>query len=254
MDNKLAVAGGGASASPLEEAVPESIFGEWFLSSHEGKGAVNFMGASATDILLHFNPRPEEGCIVLNSCAGGVWGSETKLPLPDARPLSASVVVSEAGFRISIGCESGAEVALEHRLDPSSFSGLRVDGLDPWVTDLVASVVIAEWNFQSSDATGSANIMAGPDDILLHINPRPSEGEIVLNSLLLGCWGAEERLPLPAARPLRINVCARNEGFVLRVDGGKPYMFLHRGDPSDFTGTRIDGASPWTKERVGVGH
>lgn len=52
-------------------------------------------------------------------------------------------------------------------------------------------------------------------DIILHINPRVNDRQLVLNSAPGGAWGGEERKPLTIQRgqPFSIIVMVAQEGF-----------------------------------------
>jgi len=55
-------------------------------------------------------------------------------------------------------------------------------------------------------------------DIVLHVNPRVTEHQLVLNSAPGGNWGGEERKPLNMARgqPFTLIIMVTEQGFKVR--------------------------------------
>lgn len=71
-------------------------------------------------------------------------------------------------------------------------------------------------------------------DILLHLNPRPSEGICVRNALIGGNWGDEEKwqpyFPFPNGKYFTLMIEVTNDAFRTMVNG-KPFVnFTHRTD------------------------
>jgi len=60
---------------------------------------------------------------------------------------------------------------------------------------------------------GSANFFGSNGEILLHINPRPDEERIVLNTFRSGDWGEEEELLFPVKLPIIFDVRVSDAGF-----------------------------------------
>ncbi len=56
------------------------------------------------DIVLHVNPRVNDGQLVLNAAPGGGWGSEERKPLALTRgqPFTIIIMVTEHGFKVKI--------------------------------------------------------------------------------------------------------------------------------------------------------
>jgi hypothetical protein len=77
---------------------------------------------------------------------------------------------------------------------------------------------------------GALAIRAG-DDIALHVNPRPHEGALVLNTLRRGAWGQEERLtgyPFDEGGELTLSVWAGPDGFHVQAGLGEGLPFCCR--------------------------
>ena len=73
---------------------------------HSGPGMV-FNIRQGDEIVLHFNPRFNEDCVVRNSHIGGSWGNEErhmdgKLPFTPDNFYSAVIICQESGYEIAI--------------------------------------------------------------------------------------------------------------------------------------------------------
>jgi Galactoside-binding lectin len=89
--------------------------------------AIDWVDASG-DILLHVNPRPTDGVVVLNSCAGGEWQEELVVegyPFvlePDV-PLTLAFEVLTDEFRVASGRRQLC--VFPHRAPPSTIIEVR---------------------------------------------------------------------------------------------------------------------------------
>ena len=63
------------------------------------------------------------------------------------------------------------------------------------------------------------NLANSRGDIVLHINPRVHDRQLVLNSAPGGAWGAEERKPLTIATGENFNliIMVTEQGFKVRL-------------------------------------
>ena len=67
-----------------------------------GWSSVNWM-TKEDNVIFHFNPRPSEGKIVMNTRVNGNWMAvEERIPYDTSKPVKASIVGSKAGFEVYI--------------------------------------------------------------------------------------------------------------------------------------------------------
>jgi len=80
------------------------------------------------DVALHFNPRFDEGDVVLNSRAGGRWLTEQRenLPIRKGYDFELIVTVEESYFRITLNGQHFAN--FQHRLGYREVGLLWIDG------------------------------------------------------------------------------------------------------------------------------
>jgi hypothetical protein len=89
-------------------------------------GAVNWK--SRDSILFHFNPRPNEREIVMNSLLNESWGAEERIPLPPESingPLTAGVYIDAAGYHIFLNGSTVEKHLFKHRADFLHFVSLE---------------------------------------------------------------------------------------------------------------------------------
>ena len=69
-------------SEPKEIKVDEFTVGTtiflYYKAGHGSRVHVDFCSEKERDILLHFNPRYDQKCLVLNTCKAGVWEREEK--------------------------------------------------------------------------------------------------------------------------------------------------------------------------------
>jgi len=101
----------------------------------------------------------------------------------------------------------------------------------------------------AGDSRFGINLMTESGSLALHINPRQDEGEVVLNSLVDGEWGAEERLgwPVAAGEEFKINVHAVDGEYKIKVNGGDPTSFTQRVPTAEVLHVQVEGDLSLTK-------
>ena len=94
------------------------------------------------------------------------------------------------------------------------------------------------------ERTGSANWKDDKGNILFHFNPRPNEGQIVMNTLV-DSWGKEERISLPGGGgPLIVVVEVTKEGYSVTKDDSVLHLYHHRIPFEEFS--TIQNDESWT--------
>ncbi|XP_063108785.1 galectin-7 [Cavia porcellus] len=81
------------------------------------------------DAALHFNPRLDEGVVVLNSKDKGKWGREERgvgLPFQRGQPFDLLLIATEEGFKAVVG--DGVCHHFQHRLPMGNIQMLEVAG------------------------------------------------------------------------------------------------------------------------------
>lgn len=104
----------------------------WAVRSLQRDGSVNFMNdPDPLSIMFHFNPRPIERQIVMNTCDPVyAWGVEERITLLEGRrgfalPLEAFIRVTDVGYEIYM--DGSLKHVYHHRVPWSSFSHIRCD-------------------------------------------------------------------------------------------------------------------------------
>jgi hypothetical protein len=75
------------------------------------------------------------------------------------------------------------------------------------------------------------NFRDASDDTVMHLNPRISQGKIVLNHFQGGKWGTEELLPIGPIRvgmPFDILILVENDLYKVALNGQHHGEFRHR--------------------------
>jgi hypothetical protein len=79
------------------------------------------------NILFHFNPRTDDGCVVLNSCVGQLWGEEMVIPeCPlQERPSASRVRFCALHDRFRVFVDGRELCEFHHRADPLTITEVR---------------------------------------------------------------------------------------------------------------------------------
>lgn len=181
--------------------------------------AVNLIKGTCCDddIAMHFNPRRNEGEVVINSKEGGGWEDEERHSIPgcmtDMVPFELQIIAKSDKFKVYSNdrkiCKFRARDDIED-VKAISVSGeayiyevkllRRLD--EPFTDSVPGNLEPGNWvvmyGAPDDDADGFAiNLQCGPssdsDDIAFHFNPRFNDGETVRNTREGGDWGGEER-------------------------------------------------------------
>eukprot|EP00002_Diphylleia_rotans_P041171 TRINITY_DN994_c0_g1_i2.p2 TRINITY_DN994_c0_g1~~TRINITY_DN994_c0_g1_i2.p2 ORF type:complete len:235 (-),score=21.28 TRINITY_DN994_c0_g1_i2:316-1020(-) len=189
-------------------------------------GSANWMDHER-NVLFHLNPRPSEGQIVMNTLTNGAWGSEERIALPlGSGPLHMSVQQTSVGFIVRLDGLSDGYVYRHRSTRPVASMVLgRQWSLVPPRNREATTWALDTGEGRHGAADWRTDLVRG--DILFHFNPRPSEGQIVMNTLIDGAWGSEERIALPPGK-LRPTICATHHGFEIHLHGVCVHLFRHR--------------------------
>jgi hypothetical protein len=89
--------------------------------------AVNWVDATG-DLVCHFNPRPAEGCVVLNTFRGGAWGEELLVrsyPFPTRPDASFRVAFEALDDEFAVDVDGRRFCTFPHRAPRSAVRELR---------------------------------------------------------------------------------------------------------------------------------
>ncbi|XP_078484148.1 galectin-8-like [Ciona intestinalis] len=229
--------------------------------------SVNLM-YGVDNIGFHFNPRFNEGNIVLcNNRVNGEWQTDErtppgKFPFKSGEGFTMMILFTERKIKVFVNQKH--LLGFKHRVELYKISSINIEGEvsvrtlsfgmlgnypdtgieipEPAVDTLVA---VPYPNIKFHDVTfigrprGMFSInFLGKDsnEIVLHINPRFKENQIVRNSLLDNQWGNEDRslemdFPFTPNAPFMVMVKVDKKGFTVMLNGFHLFHFAHRFKP-----------------------
>ncbi|XP_070620710.1 uncharacterized protein [Erythrolamprus reginae] len=216
------------------------------------------------DILLHFNPRINQGSVVLNSHQKW-WRNEERQRNPFRKGNHFEIIftVNETEYQILVNGEHLGN--FRHRLPPqlinfiNLFGGLEFRSLTIVKGQLVETMLltghtvyyppvpytgnipgglgtnrtITVRGFIPENATSSAINLMASKNIVLHLNPRMKPlGSVLRNTFLNGRWGAEEKgvpfNPFQFGQYFEISICCDKKKFKVYSSGRHLFNFQHR--------------------------
>ncbi|XP_033734568.1 galectin-4-like [Pecten maximus] len=242
---------------PFEAGNKEQLVFRGFMKKGGNRFAVNFLeGREAdSDIAFHFNPRVDDGEIVMNSKLGE-WGSEERIPLPPVfgtnDVFELKIVTKKRKFKVVLDGETLYKYKC--RGEMSAVKGVRIgygDSVlylvdvrrklgsreliplsDPLVED---NWVVVRGKIKKNGNGFAVNFRLGEDgggDIAFHFYPRISEGCTVRNACIGGGWQEEERdqpdFPFQQRKEFEITFQVKQDKFSTYVNGKQYIDFSHR--------------------------
>lgn len=219
---------------------------------------------SGNDVPLHISIRFDEGKLVFNSFANGVWGKEEKQKNPFKKGEVYDIRIRSHDSKFTIYCDRKEVKEYEHRVPlqwvshisidgdtqinhvqwggkyyPVPYeSGIAGDGLTPGKSLLLYGIP------EKKAKRFNVNLLRKNGDIALHFNPRFDEKHVVRNSFLDGQWGNEEREGKnPFEKGILFDLEIRNEVYAYQifVNGERFASYAHRVDPHEVSGLQIQG-------------
>jgi hypothetical protein len=212
------------------------------------------------DIVLHINPRLNDGQLVLNSAPNGNWGGEERKPLNITRGhlFSLIIMVTEQGFKIAVNNQHTAD--FQHRMPFNAAEIVTVKGDvnlaqvqiypgmggqhgQPWrfametpvpMNVFPGRVITISGRSNNNASRFEFNLLAGNfngADVIFHFNPRFDQREAIRNSCQGGGWGAEEKqggFPLQPGQQFEIQIICFPEHYQVNCNGQPWYTFRHR--------------------------
>lgn len=104
------------------------------------------------------------------------------------------------------------------------------------VVDFKVGMSIAVVFTTPDNGRPTMNLMDDKGNNVLHVNPRWDEKSFVLNSKIGGNWGSEERpggFDFREGRKMKIIVKAKDDHFVVKVDGDEIHKYKYRAPVTD---------------------
>jgi len=203
--------------SGLEKS--DMIVTKGFFYPEGNRFAINLIYGTSMDddIGLHFNPRRDDDCVVLNSKDGGDWQEEERHDLPvtfqQMLPFQVEIVVKKNKFKLYV---NGKKLSsFKARGSVEDIKGVNVNGeayiyevkllrrVDrPFVDKIPGTLENGSWVSLIGTPKKKAdqfaiNLQCGEspeygDDVAFHFNPRFSGEDSIRNSMEGGDWGSEE--------------------------------------------------------------
>ncbi|CAK8694342.1 unnamed protein product [Clavelina lepadiformis] len=224
--------------------------------------------ADNSDIALHFNPRFNEGNIVVrNSRLNGQWqGEERETPkfqFRHGQAFEVSILCNENKYKISVNGKHF--VGFKHRMPFYAVSHLKIQGgiqvsnvafltenqFPPIMSSLrspspgsTVGIPFRNIRDHSVHIIGkmkpqanrfAINFLNDEGKIVFHLNPRFEERVIVRNANL-GGWGPEERqlndeFPMAKNSPFVFDIAVNKQGYHVKLNGVPQFLFNHRFRP-----------------------
>ncbi|CAG5115697.1 unnamed protein product [Candidula unifasciata] len=216
-------------------------------------------------IALHFNPRQSEQTVVLNT-KDGCWKEPETVPgcfqFQPGQYFEIVFIASDGCFDIYVN--GSFYTSYKYRIAVEKVRYLEINGgiillsveiNEPLQKDFTKKLpcnlrpgdIIRVKGFFYQSAKGFLiNLLLGncSKDIALAFNPRRDENTVVLNSQKNGCWGKEERLPLPCQLKqktffeVEISFTTCNV-FKIYINGQWFANFTARGDVTDISSVQV---------------
>nr|QEF51146.1 galactose-binding lectin [Mimachlamys nobilis] len=224
--------------------------------------SINFQNKDGGNKALHFNPRPDQGCVVRNSCSGGAWANEERdqpcFPFTSSLDFTITFVVTNEGFKVLVNGDKYCY--FNHRMPYSDGTHLQMGGADfhevqvldrythghntPLHGGLKVGKAVRVLGACQDDSGFSLNFMCG-EEFAFHFNPRPSEGTVVRNSMLGDGWGQEERecdcFPFETGAIFDAMFLCSSDEFTVFVNNKEYMTYAHRCDFSSVTDFQVHG-------------
>lgn len=198
---------------------------------------------SGDEIPFHFNPRHDEGEVVMNNYStSDEWGEEVREPLPscfmDLIPFEVKIKVRKDKFKIYVNERSYAKFYVRQDIDhvyainiggDASFYQVKILRRmePPYIEELPSPLDYGRW----IHVTGAVikhqerfhiDLHSG-DNIAMHFNPRIPDQVVVRNSYLDGEWGEEDRendyFPFEESEPFDIFISCQPDGYKIYING-----------------------------------
>jgi len=212
------------------------------------------------DVGLHFNPRRDDGEVVLNSCDGGAWQEEERHELPatflDMVPFTVEIVVKSNKYKLYVNGKKFA--SFRSRGGIEDIRGINVNGdayifetkllrrvERPFVDTLPGPMLEGSWVSIVGTPKKNAerfdiNLQCGEDcdygcDVAFHFNPRFNCEDSVRNTQEGGAWGEEEReqpnFPFEPEDRFEIDILNKGDGYRVFVNKQSYIDYSHRLSP-----------------------
>ncbi|XP_059163775.1 uncharacterized protein LOC131946818 [Physella acuta] len=234
--------------------------------------AINLLYGTSLDddIALHFNPRRDQGEVVLNSREGGSWEEEERHALPypmvEMLPFQVEIVNKSKKFKIYINGKKFT--SFKARGDVENIKGINVSGEayiyevkllrrveKPFVDKLPGPLEVGSWvsvigTPKKKADSFAINLQCGDDpdygnDVAFHFNPRFSGEDSVRNTMENGSWGEEEKeqpnFPFEPEDRFEINILRLSDIFRVFVNRQTYIDYAHRIDPGRICHIMLNG-------------
>ncbi|XP_035826037.1 uncharacterized protein LOC101856665 isoform X2 [Aplysia californica] len=246
--------------SGLEKS--DLIVTKGFFYPEGNRFAINLMYGTSMDddVGLHFNPRRDQGEVILNSKDDGDWQEEERHDLPhpfvEMLPFQVEIVVKKNKFKIYV---NGRKLtSFRARGNVEDIKGINVQGEAyiyevkilrrverPFVDKLPGNLDPGSWisliGTPKKEADSFAiNLQCGDDpeygsDVAFHFNPRFSGEDSIRNTLECGDWGEEEReqpnFPFEPEDRFEINILRLPDAYRVFVNQQLYVDYAHRINP-----------------------
>lgn len=256
--------------SGLEKS--DMIVTKGFFYPEGNRFAINLMYGTSMDddIGLHFNPRRDDGEVVLNNKDGGDWQEEERHELPspfmDMLPFTVEIVVKSNKYKMYV---NGKKLAsFRSRGSIEDIKGINVNGEAyiyevkllrrverPFVDRLPGTLEPGSWvslvgTPKKHADSFAVNLQCGEDceygcDVPFHFNPRFSGEDSVRNTLEDGSWGDEEReqpnFPFEPEDRFEINIVRLSDCYRVFVNRHNYIDYSHRLSPDSVCNLMLTG-------------
>ncbi|XP_023933621.1 galectin-4 isoform X1 [Lingula anatina] len=246
--------------------IGQQVFVKGCVNSEADRFHINLQTSKSEDanVLLHFNPRQSQNCVVRNTRVDGGWQEEERegpdFPFSEGADFEVRILVRDYGYEVFVNGKFFC--SYNHRGSFEDVKAVSVHGdaqfyeigafdklnmpYTGWIPKKMKEgrAVRIRGVVKPDPYRFDINLLCSSGDNSFHFNPRWDQNEIVRNANL-GGWGGEEReapfFPFQAEEMFDVLITAVEGKYRVYVNGEYFLDFDYRCDVNDVDRIAING-------------